>query len=300
MQMKKRSSEALKKEKDRAKIVRVGLVQTHVSDDIIDNMRRTIEKTEEAAKKGAQVVCLQELYRTKYFPQAEKRDVSRLAEKIPGESTEAFSRLAEERRIVVILPLFEKGLKGKYYNSAVTIDANGKIIGHYRKIHIPYDPSFYEKSYFQTGDLDYEVCKTKYASVGVLICYDQWFPEPARILALKGAEVIFFPTAIGWIKNHAASDGDWHGAWKTIQRSHAIANGVHVAAVNRVGQEDQLSFWGGSFLCDSFGNIIGEASQENEEVLVVKADLNKNRSIQEGWGFFRNRHPETYGWLVKN
>jgi len=259
-----------------------------------------MEKAEEAARKGAQVICLQELYRTRYFPQEEKRDVSKLAETIPGESTMAFSDLAKKHKIVVILPLFEKHSNGKYYNSAVIIDANGKIMGHYRKVHVPNDPFFYEKSYFETGDLDYEVHKTRYACIGVLICYDQWFPEPARINALKGAEIIFFPSAIGWIRNYTSSDGDWYDAWKTIQRSHAIANGVHVAVVNRVGQEGNLKFWGGSFVCDSFGKILKEASNENEEVLVVKVDLSKNRTIQEGWGFLKNRRPETYDMLVEN
>ena len=284
---------------EKRKIVSIGLIQTTVSDDIADNMKKTIERIKEASRKGAQIVCLQELYRTKYFPQEEKQDVSKLAETIPGESTRAFSELAKKKKIVIIAPLFEKNSNGKYYNSAAIIDANGKILGSYRKVHIPNDQFFYEKNYFEQGDSGYCVHKTQYARVGVLICYDQWFPEPARINALKGAEIIFYPTAIGWIKGHSSSDGDWHDAWKTVQRAHAIANGVHVAAVNRVGEEGQLKFWGGSFVCDSFGKVIGEASDTNEEALVVKVDLSKNKKIQEGWGFLKNRRPDTYNSLIE-
>ena len=194
----------------------------------------------------------------------------------------------------------KKHSNGKYYNSAVIIDADGKILGAYRKVHVPNDPLFYEKNYFEAGDSGYCVHKTQYARVGVLICYDQWFPEPARINALKGAEIIFYPTAIGWIKGYTSSDGDWHDAWKTVQRANAIVNGVHVAAVNRVGEEGQLKFWGGSFVCDSFGKVLKEASDTNEEVLVVKVDLSKNKEIQEGWGFLKNRRPDTYNSLTEN
>jgi agmatine deiminase len=284
---------------EKRKIVSIGLIQTTVSDDIADNMKKTIERIEEASRKGAQIVCLQELYRTKYFPQEKKQDVSKLAETIPGESTRAFSELAKKKKIVIIAPLFEKNSNGKYYNSAAIIDANGKILGSYRKVHIPNDQFFHEKNYFEQGDQGYCVHKTQYARVGVLICYDQWFPEPARINALKGAEIIFYPTAIGWIKGYSSSDGDWHDAWKTVQRAHAIANGVHVAAVNRVGEEGQLKFWGGSFVCDSFGKVLKEASDTNEEALVVKVDLSKNKKIQEGWGFLKNRRPDTYNSLIE-
>jgi agmatine deiminase len=280
--------------------VNIGLIQTKVSENIADNLKKTLEKIKEAAAKGAQVVCLQELYKTKYFPQKEKEDVSNLAETIPGESTKAFSALAKEEKIVIIAPLFEKASNGKYYNTAAVIDANGKISGCYRKMHIPQDPFFYEKNYFEGGDQGYNVHKTKYARIGVLICYDQWFSEAARINALKGAEIIFYPTAIGYIKGHSSSDGDWHDAWKTVQRAHAISNGVHVAAVNRVGEEGQLKFWGGSFVSDSFGKVLGEASYTKEEVLVVNVDLSKNNQIQEGWGFLKNRRPETYKSLIEN
>jgi len=285
---------------EKRKIVSIGLIQTTVSGNIPENMKKTIEKIEEATRRGAQIVCLQELYRTKYFPQEEKQDVGSLAETIPGESTRAFSALAKKNKIVIIAPIFEKHSNGKYYNTAVTIDADGKILGAYRKVHVPNDPLFYEKNYFEEGDSGYSVQKTQYASVGVLICYDQWFPEPARINALEGAEIIFYPTAIGWIKGYASSDGDWHDAWKTVQRANAIMNGVHVAAVNRVGEEGQLVFWGGSFVCDSFGKVLKEASYTNEEVLVVKADLSKNKEIQEGWGFLKNRRPDTYNKLAED
>ena len=285
---------------EKRKTVSIGLIQTTVSDNIAYNLEKTIDRIEEASHKGAQIVCLQELYRTKYFPQEEKKDVNELAETIPGESTRAFSELAKKKKIVIIAPIFEKGSNGKYYNSAVIIDANGEISGSYRKVHLPNDPLFYEKNYFEQCNSGYSVYKTQYACVGVLICYDQWFPEPARINALKGAEIIFYPTAIGWVKGYTSSDGDWHDAWKTVQRANAIMNGVHVAAVNRVGEEGQLRFWGGSFVCDSFGKVLKEASDTNEEVLVVKVDLNKNKEIQEGWGFLKNRRPDTYNKLTEN
>jgi agmatine deiminase len=282
------------------KTVAIGLIQTSVSENPAENMAKTAEKIGQAAQRGAQIVCLQELYRTRYFPQQEKLDVAGLAESIPGESTRIFSVLAKKHKIVIIAPLFEKTKAGKFYNSAVVIDAKGEIMGTYRKAHIPHDAYFYEKDYFEAGDSDYKVFETEFARVGVLICYDQWFPEPARINALKGAEIIFYPTAIGYVKDYTSEDGDWHDAWKTVQRAHAIANGIHVAAVNRVGEEGELEFWGGSFVCDSFGKVLKEASTTKEEVLVVKVDLGKNKQIQDGWGFLRNRRPDTYNPLVKD
>jgi agmatine deiminase len=261
-------------------------------------MEKTTEKIEQAAKLGAQIVCLQELYRSRYFPQKENQVASGLAETIPGESTKLFSKLAKEYKIVIIAPLFEKSREGKFYNTAVVFGCEGQIMGTYRKAHIPYDPYFYEKDYFEAGDTDYQVFDTSLARIGVLICYDQWFPEPARINALRGAEIIFYPTAIGYVKGYTSADGDWHDAWKTVQRAHAIANGIHVAAVNRVGEESELAFWGGSFICDSFGKVLAEASTTNEEVLIVTVDLGKNKKIQEGWGFLRNRRPDTYKRLT--
>jgi agmatine deiminase len=263
-------------------------------------MKKTVEKISRAAEQGAQIVCLEELYRTRYFPQQKNQDVHNLAETIPGESTRAFTELAKKQQIVIIAPLFEKNPNGKFYNSAVIIDSNGQIMGTYRKAHIPYDPYFYEKDYFAAGDGTYQVYNTAFAPISVLICYDQWFPEPARINALQGAEIIFYPTAIGYIKGYTSEDGDWYEAWKTVQRAHAIVNGVHVAAVNRVGEEGELQFWGGSFVCDSFGKVIKEARTDEEDVLVATLDLNKNRRIQEGWGFLKNRRPDTYKPLIEH
>ena len=277
--------------------VTIGLIQTSVSEDIAANMEKAADMIKKAAKKGAQIICLQELYRTRYFPQAEKKDVARLAETIPGDSTDLFSGMAKELGIVIIVPIFEKAGRD-YYNSAVVIDADGKLLDTYRKIHVPHDPLFYEKNYFKDGDAGYRVYKTSYASFSVLICYDQWFPEAARIATLKGADILFYPTAIGLIKGTLPLDS-WDDAWETIQRSHAIANGVHVAAVNRVGEEGELKFWGGSFVCDSFGKVLKRASKKNEEILIGKLDLSKNKEIQESWGFLRNRRPDTYG-LISN
>ena len=239
-----------------AKFVTLGLIQTSVSDNVAENLQKTVKKISEAAAKGAQIICLQELYRTKYFPQTEKQDAKSMAETIPGESTQVFSDLAKEKKIVIIAPIFEKAHDGKFFNTAVVIDADGKILGSYRKVHVPQDPLFYEKDYFEAGDTGYLVVKTRYGCIGVLICYDQWFPEPARINTLMGADIIFYPTAIGYIKDYTSDDGDWHEAWKTVQRGNAIANGVHVVAVNRVGEEGALQFWGGSFVSDSFGTVL--------------------------------------------
>ena len=284
--------------KQNKKTVKVGLIQTAVSENIAENMKKTIQKIEEAAHRGAQIICLQELYRTRYFPQKEKQKVAGLAEKIPGESTRALAELAKKHKVVIVAPIFEDGGNGKFYNSAVVIGANGETLGVYRKTHIPQDPYFYEKNYFAPGNTDYQVFKTPYANIAALICYDQWFPEAARICCLQGAEIIFYPTAIGTVKGYQSEDGDWHDAWKTVQRAHAIANGVHVAAVNRVGEEGELEFWGGSFVCDSFGKVLGEAGAK-DEVLVVEVDLARNKRIQEGWGFLRNRRPDTYRRLVE-
>ena len=279
--------------------VTICLIQTSVTDNTNLNLQRAVAKAKEAIAKGAQIICLPELYRTIYFPQAERIDAACFAETIPGESTDAFAVIAKKYGVVIVVPLFEKDDKGSYYNSVAVIDADGSLLPTYRKVHIPHDPLFYEKNYFQDG-LDFQVYNTRYARLSVLICYDQWFPEAARIVALKGADIIFYPTAIGWIKGEGMPpEGDWHDAWETVQRGHAIANGVHVAAVNRVGQEDDLIFWGSSFVCDSFGQVIKRASDKDEEVLVVEIDLDKNSEVQEGWGFFRNRRPETYGSLVE-
>ncbi len=274
--------------------VTIGLVQTSVSTDRDRNLARTLDMVRSAIRRGARIVCLQELFRTVYFPQAEDADPDRYAETIPGETTDALSALAREHGVVIIVPLYERTDEGEYYNAAVVIDADGRLLPAYRKMHIPYDPLFYEKTYFRPGG-EYRVYDTRYARIAVLICYDQWFPEAARAVALQGADIIFYPTAIGWIAGEEVpTEGDWHDAWETIQRSHAIANSVHVAAVNRVGTEGDLAFWGSSFICDSFGAVIARASDSSEEVLVAAVDLAQNAAVREGWGFFRNRRPDTY------
>lgn len=276
----------------------IGLIQAKASGDTADNLRRALEKVRSAVDRGAQIICLPELYRSPYFPQTENEDVAHLAETIPGKSTEVFSRLARKHKVVLIVPLFEKARGGRFYNSAVVIDADGKLFPAYRKVHLPQDPLFYEQNYFQTGDRGFRVYKTRYASFAVFICYDQWFPEVARIGALQGAEILFYPTAIGRIHGYRPPEGDWCNAWVRIQCSHAIANSVHVAAVNRVGREGELVFWGTSFVCDAFGNVLKRASQDKEEILVVEADLGQNKTVRDAWGFMRNRRPESYGLLT--
>jgi agmatine deiminase len=276
----------------------IALIQTSVSEDLDLNLKRTMEKVKEAASKGAQIVCLQELFRMRYFPQWDGKDAAALAETIPGPSTEAFCVLARELQIVVIVPVFEKDGSG-FYNSVAVIDADGSLLPTYRKVHVPHDPLFYEQSYFTPGE-EIRVYDTRYAKFAALICYDQWFPEAARVAALGGAQIIFYPTAIGWIKGEEDPvEGDWHDAWETVQRSHAIANSVYVAAANRVGPEEDLIFWGSSFVCDPFGKILARASSNAEEVLVVELDLSHNEAVREGWGFFRNRRPDVYWPLIE-
>jgi agmatine deiminase len=277
------------------RIITVGLIQTKLSDDIDQNMKRTEEKIRHAATNGAKIICLQELYRTKYFPIEEKRNAAELAEPIPGPTTSALSSLAKELNVIIIAPIFELDKSSaKRYNTAAVIGTDGSLMGKYRKMHIPQDPFFYEKNYFEEGDTGYQIFRTPDVNFGVLICYDQWFPEAARTLALQGAELIFYPSAIGHLDGDPLSQDDWHTAWENIQRSHAIANGIHVASVNRVGTEDKVKFWGGSFVCDAFGRIIKRAGSD-EEVVIADLDISQNKRIQEGWGFLRNRLPSTYG-----
>lgn len=278
--------------------VTVGLIQTSVSEDLHQNLGKTILKIEWAAARGAKIICLQELFRTRYFPQQDKMDATALAETIPGESTEVLSALAKKHEVVIIVPIFEKDESG-YYNSTAVIDVDGSLLETYRKVHIPHDPLFYEQSYFTPGE-EYRVYETRYGRFAVLICYDQWFPEAARAVALGGARIIFYPTAIGWIRGgETPAEGDWHDAWETVQRSHAIANSVCVAAVNRVGEEGDLIFWGSSFVCDCFGKVLARASSSEEEVVVVELDLAQGESVREGWGFFCNRRPDTYWPLIE-
>lgn len=275
------------------KLVKVAAIQTKVSVDMDANLKKTADKVKKAAKKGAKIICLSELYRTIYFPQTITKNFEKYTETIPGESTKVFSKLAKELKVVIIVPLFEKAKDG-YYNSAAVIDETGKLLPTYRKIHIPHDPLFYEQSYFKPSDFGYKIYKTKFAIFAVLICYDQWFPEAARMAALAGAEIIFYPTAIGNVVGYKAPEGDWHDAWETIQRSHAIANSVYVVAVNRVGVENKLNFWGQSFITDAFGKVLKRASSTKEEIITASLNLGEIKTIREGWGFFRNRRPDTY------
>jgi agmatine deiminase len=278
--------------------VRISLIQNSVSANTVKNLEKTLGLARKAAEAGAEIICLQELFRTPYFPQDEAEDASIYAETIPGESTEAFSALSREKGITVIVPLYEKSEPGKMYNTAVVIEKGVIISSPYRKVHIPHDPLFFEKSYFHPGD-KYQVYDCSRARIGVLICYDQWFPEPARALTLMGAEIIFYPTAIGWIRGMEDGDeGDWREAWETVQRGHAIANGVHIAAANRVGTEDNIHFWGSSFVSDAFGGIIARGGEKTDEVVMAEVSLSMNKQVREGWGFLRNRRPETYAILA--
>lgn len=274
------------------KFVTIGLIQTKIPADKNKALQKAYNLIEKAAKKGAQIICLPELYRTIYFPQHKDVNKNDYTETIPGESSGYFAKLAKKYHVVIIVPIFEKSNNGKYYNSAMVINSNGKIMDTYHKIHIPQDPYFYEQNYFTPG-ADYKIYKTKYATFAVLICYDQWFPEAARSVTLKGAELIFYPTAIGNIIGYKSKDGDWHDAWETVMRGHAIANAVHIAAVNRIGREDKLNFWGQSFVSDSFGKILKRANKQ-EQILLCKVDLSHNQRIREGWGFLKHRRPDTY------
>lgn len=280
----------------------LGLVQTNCSTDPQENLSKTVARISEAADRGAQIVCTQELFRSQYFCQTEDHDNFALAETIPGPTTEALSKLAREREIVIIASLFERRAPGMYHNTAVVIDADGTLLGKYRKMHIPDDPLFYEKFYFTPGDLGFKTFQTRYANVGTLVCWDQWFPEAARLTALQGAEILFYPTAIGWHPSEKAEYGErQQQSWETIQRAHAIANGVYVAAVNRVGHEGEpeggIEFWGHTFVSDPSGQVVAQAGEQNEEVLIVKVDLAKVETTRTHWPFFRDRRIDAYGDL---
>ena len=274
-------------------MLRIALIQTVGSDDLDDNLARAVHDIKKAAQKGARIVCLPELFKTRYFPQSKNSEYFVFAEKIPGPATERFARLARLLHVVLIVPLFEKNGRGVYYNTAVVIDADGAILGSYRKAHIPYDPLFYEKYYFKPGNSGFPVFKTRFAPIGVLICYDQWFPEPARALALAGAEIIFYPTAIGWKPEDRANVGRFHSAWETVQRGHAISNGVYVAAANRAGVEGKLKFWGGSFAAGPFGEVIARAG-DKAKIVTADCDLGAIKKTRRGWPFFRDRRPGLY------
>jgi N-carbamoylputrescine amidase len=276
----------------------VGLVQMSCEQKTATNLKKAIGRIGDAAKQGAQIVCLQELFLSQYFCQTEDIELFKLAETIPGPSTAALSKVARQKNVVIIASLFEKRAAGVYHNTAVVIDASGKLAGKYRKMHIPDDPLYYEKFYFTPGDLGFQTHNTAYGKVGALVCWDQWFPEAARLTALSGAQFIFYPTAIGWLPEEKPDVNEaQHSAWETIQRAHAIANGVYVAVVNRVGREGKLTFWGQSFVADPFGRIIAKASPDKEEVLIVECDLNKIDETRLNWPFLRDRRIEAYGGL---
>jgi N-carbamoylputrescine amidase len=297
----------------------IGIIQDHATPDVRENVARAERLIRDAARKGAQIVCLKELFGSPYFCKSQQSDRFDLAEPIPGPTTEAMQRLARELAVVIVVPLFERQAAGIYRNSAAVIDADGSLLGVYRKMHIPDDPLFYEKYYFTPGEgspsrekrvtmtrvdaSGFTVWKTRYASIGVLICWDQWYPEAARITSLLGAQVLFYPTAIGW---HPAEKDEWGGAqvdaWRTIQRSHAIANGVYVASPNRVGHEDEpgtrgLEFFGHSFIADPFGRLVAEAG-ESEEILVAHCDPALIENVRRNWPFLRDRRVDAYGPIL--
>ncbi len=284
--------------KTKSRIVKVGLIQMSCDQKPESNLKKAIARIGEAAKKGAQIICLQELFRSQYFCQTEDIELFKLAETIPCPTTEALSKVAKAKKVVIVASLFEKRAAGVYHNTAVMIDTDGKIAGKYRKMHIPDDPLYYEKFYFTPGDLGFQTHNTRYGKVGALVCWDQWFPEAARLTALSGAEFIFYPTAIGWLPDEGEEMNEaQHSAWETIQRAHAIANGVYVIVVNRVGHEGKLNFWGQSFVADPFGRIIAKASADKEEVLVVDCDLNKMDETRQNWPFLRDRRIDAYQGL---
>ncbi len=283
-------------------VVKIGMVQMCCTGDKDANFSKAVLKIREAAAQGAQIVCLQELFTTQYFCDVEDYENFKLAESIPGVSTDQLRALAAELQVVIIASLFEKRTQGIYHNTTAVLDADGSYLGKYRKMHIPDDPAFYEKFYFTPGDLGYKIFKTKYATFGVLICWDQWYPEAARITALMGAEILFYPTAIGWATaQDEATNTEQYNAWQTIQRSHAVANGVHVVSVNRVGYEQKgdMKFWGGSFVSNPFGTLLYKASHEEEEVMVVDIDTSKTDSYRTHWPFLRDRRIDSYEPILR-
>ena len=289
----------------------IGVIQMSCTAEPDDNLDRAVLHVREAAKRGAQVICLPELFKTQYFCQREDASLFDLAEPIPGPSTKRFAELARELHVAIVVSLFERRAPGVYHNTAVVLGADGALCGLYRKMHIPDDPLYYEKYYFTPGDLGYKVFETGFGKIGTLVCWDQWYPEGARLTALQGASVLFYPTAIGW---HPAEKEEWgaaqYDAWRTIQRSHAIANGIYVAAVNRVGHEtgnirgrqaegQGLEFWGGSFIADPFGRIIAEAEHEKEEILIGEVDLKLMEEVRRNWPFLRDRRIDSYAPITQ-
>ena len=289
---------------------RVGLIQLSCGPDPERNLEHALDRVREAAGRGAQVICLPELFRTQYFCQREDHSLFDLAEPVPGPTTERLAEVAKQLGVVLVGSVFEKRAPGIYHNTATVTDAGGALLGIYRKMHIPDDPLYYEKFYFTPGDLGFRAFSTRFGKVGTLVCWDQWYPEGARLTALQGAHILFYPTAIGWHPAEKAEHGAaQHDAWRTIQRSHAIANGVYVAAVNRVGHEtgnvsgnsapgEGLEFWGGSFLCDPFGTVIAEAPADREDILIGEVDLKKLEEVRRNWPFLRDRRIDTYAGIT--
>lgn len=290
------------------KIINIGLIQTSCTEDIEENFEKTLSNIEDLAGKGANIICTPELFTSLYFCQYQNPKFFKLAEIIDEKNrhVKKLSEIAKKKRIVIIASFFEKRYEGIYHNTAIVIDADGSLLGKYRKMHIPDDPHFNEKFYFTPGDLGYKVFKTKYANIGVLICWDQWFPESARITALKGAQIIFYPTAIGWLPSEKKELGQkQYNSWEIIQRSHAIANGLFVASVNRVGFEkfpeldEGIEFWGNSFICDPYGEIIEKAPQDQETNIIAKIDLSEIDETRKIWPFFRDRRIDSYKDILK-
>ncbi len=285
--------------------VKIALLQSRVGADPARNLAHTLAQARQAAQQGAKIICTQELFRSYYFCQSEDPGQFALAESIPGPSTEAFQQLARELDVVIVASLFERRAAGVYHNTAAIIDAGGELLGIYRKMHIPDDPLFYEKYYFTPGDLGFRAWQTRYAKIGVLICWDQWYPEAARLTALQGAQILFYPTAIGWHPKEKAEYGPvQHSSWETIQRSHAIANGCYVAAANRVGLEqpvggDGIEFWGQSFICGTSGQIIAKADASNDAVLTADLDLSKIEITRQHWPFMRDRRIDAFEGLTR-
>ncbi|HYC73166.1 MAG TPA: carbon-nitrogen hydrolase [Opitutaceae bacterium] len=285
--------------------VTLGLLQHACGPDPKANLAKALSLAEKAAKQGAQIISTQELFRSQYFCQNEDHENFKLAEPIPGPSTQAFQKIAKKHKVVIVASLFEKRTSGLYHNTAAIIDADGSLLGVYRKMHIPDDPLYYEKFYFTPGDTGFKAWDTRYGRIGVLICWDQWYPEGARLTALDGAEILFYPTAIGWHPGEKKEHGvHQHGAWETIQRAHAVANGCYVAATNRVGLErpvggDGIEFWGQSFVAGTSGQILTKASRDKEEVLLQEVDLGTVDVTRTHWPFFRDRRIDAYGDLAK-
>ena len=289
----------------------VGLVQMHCTPEPDENVERAIAHVRNAARSGAEVICLPELFKTQYFCQREEHAFFDLAEPIPGPTTQRFSELARELKVTIVVSLFERRAPGVYHNTAAVLGPDGTLHGIYRKMHIPDDPLYYEKFYFTPGDLGYKVFDVPQGKVGTLVCWDQWYPEGARLTSLQGANVLFYPTAIGWHPDEKAQWGQaQHDAWQTIQRSHAIANGVYVGVVNRVGHEQGdvrgnraegkgLQFWGGSFIADPFGRVIAEASHDKEEILIAEVNLKTMEEIRRNWPFLRDRRIDAYAPITK-